>query len=61
MPGWVAGWLSDYTATLWPILQAETCQIFSQAEIQDRPSVAKSSADGTLGRTYIIQKGGARS
>ena len=26
-------WLSDYSATPWPILQAETFQIFSQAEI----------------------------
>ena len=29
----MAGWLTDYSATSWPILQAETCQIFSQAEI----------------------------
>ena len=40
MAGWLGGWLSDYTATLRPILQAETCQIFSQTEIQDRLSVA---------------------
>ena len=45
---WLGGWdvpelmwdvpelmwrLSDYSTTLWPILQAETCQIFSWAEI----------------------------
>ena len=34
---WVAGWVggldSDKHTTLWPILQAETFQIFSQAEI----------------------------
>jgi hypothetical protein len=33
LAGLLAGWLSDYIATPWPILQAETGQIFSQAEI----------------------------
>ena len=34
-PGWLVGWLdpSGNNATLWSILQAETCQIFSLAEI----------------------------
>ena len=37
--GWEGGWVrgrvdyKDNSATLWPILQADTCQIFSQAEI----------------------------
>ena len=30
--GWLAGSLSDYSATSWPILQADTCQIFSKAK-----------------------------
>ena len=38
--GRLAGWLNDDIATLWPILQAETFQISSWTEFQDRPSVA---------------------
>ena len=35
---WLAGWLvpSENNATPWPILQAETCQIFSLAEISSQ-------------------------
>ena len=55
----LGGWLSDYTATLRPILQAETCQIFSQAEIQDRLSVAitiKSKANDGWFWVEILKK-----